>query len=304
MLIAKETGPFAVDQVEKLLRRLAYQVGRTAKSSHENDVHDLRVAIRRFTQALAAFDSYFPAKEAKKIRRRLKKIMGLAGDVRDRDIALGLLSKSKVAPVALLSSFRKQRKEAERDLTVALKAWLERHSYSAWRTALENGVRGGARYDPIEVTATHSLQPMLREFLSRGKQAIRPKAALEKIHQFRIAAKRLRYTLELLGPIYGASLDGWIEQLKALQNVLGVISDCETVRAMIRREGGNRRIDASLRRRASRKLEKFGELWVNSFSDSSIQRLIYQIKQAVPGTLAADRLPAASETLQRHAAYA
>ncbi len=206
MLIAEETGPFAADQVAKLLRRLAYQVGRTAKSPHENDVHDLRVAIRRFTQALAAFDSCVPAKEAKKIRRRLKKIMALAGDVRDCDMALALLSKSKVAPVALLSSFRKRRKEAERDLTVALKGWMECHSYSEWRTALENTGRGGARYDPIEVTATHNLQPMLREFLSRGKQAIRPKAALEKIHQFRIVAKRLRYTLELFGPIYGASL--------------------------------------------------------------------------------------------------
>ncbi len=92
--------------------------------------------------------------------------------------------------------------------------------------------------------------------------------------------------------------------MKALQNVLGVISDCETVRVMVSREGGNRRVDSSLRRRASRKLVEFGELWGNSFPDSSIQRLIYQIKQAAPGTLAADRLPAASETFQRHAAYA
>ena len=304
MLIVKETGPFAADQVANLLRRLAYQVGRTAKSPHENDVHDLRVAIRRFTQALASFDSCIPAKEAKKIRRRSKKIMALAGDVRDCDIALGLLSKSKVAPVALLSSFRKRRKEAERDLTVALKGWLERHAYSEWRTALENGGRGGARYDPIEVTAARSLQPMLQEFLSRGKQAVRPKAALEKIHQFRILAKKLRYTLELFAPVYGASFDGWIEQVKALQNVLGVISDCETVRVMVRREGGNRRIAASLRRRASKKLLEFGELWDNSFSDSSIQGLIYQIKQAVPGTPAADRMPAVPETSQRHAAYA
>ena len=233
-------------------------------------MHDLRVAIRRLAQALAAFDSCFSTKEAKKIKRRLKKIMGLAGDVRDCDIALELLSKFKSAPAAILTSFRKRRKEAERELTGALKRWSQRRTYSKWRAVIESRVRGGIGQDPIGGTAVNALQPMLREFVSRGRRALSPKAPPEKIHRLRIEAKKLRYTLELFAPLRGPSLDGWLERMKALQNVLGVVSDCEMVREMIEHEGGDRRIESALRRRARRKIEEFRELWAESFSEASI----------------------------------
>lgn len=270
MPITNETGPFATEQVGGLLRRLAYQAGRTAKSPRASEVHDLRVAIRRLTQALAAFDTCFSTQEAKKIKRRLKKLMGLAGDARDCDIALDLLAKFKSAPGAILSSFRKRRKEAERDLTGALKRWSQRRTYSKWRAVLESHGRGGVSQDPIGVTARHALQPMLQKFLSRGKRALSPKASVERIHRLRIEAKKLRYSLEVFAPVYGASFDGWMERMKALQNVLGVISDCETVRGMIERQGGDRRIESALRRKARKKLDEFRQLWADSFSGASV----------------------------------
>ena len=270
MLITNDTGAFATEQVGGLLRRLAYQTGRTAKSTHASDVHDLRVAIRRFTQALAAFDSCFSVQEVKKIKRRLKKIMRLAGDVRDYDIAIEMLSRFKSAPAAILTSFRKRRKEAERDLTAALRHWVERRTYSKWRAALESRGRDNVHHGPIAATAMRALEPMLEEFTSRGKRALGPKASIEKIHRLRIEAKKVRYTLELFAPVYGASFDGWIERIKALQDVLGAISDCETVREMIERQGGDRRIESALRRKVSRKLEEFRQLWADSFASAPI----------------------------------
>jgi CHAD domain-containing protein len=270
-MISNETGAFAAEQVGGLLRRLAYQTGRTARSPHPSEVHDLRVAIRRFTQALAAFDSCFSIQEGKKVNRRLKKIMRLAGDVRDYDIAIEILSRFKSAPAAILTSFRKRRKEAERDLTAALKHWVERRTYSKWRAMLESRGRGGVNHDPIAATAMRTLEPMLEEFTSRGKRTLGPKASIEKIHRLRIEAKKVRYTLELFAPVYGASLDGWMERLKSLQNVLGTISDCESVREMIERQGGDRRIESALRRKVSGKLEEFRQLWADSFARAPIE---------------------------------
>ena len=270
MPTTNETGPFVAEQVDGLLRRLAYQAGRTAKSPRAGEVHDLRVSIRRFTQALAAFDSCFSSQDVGKVKRRLKKVMGLAGDVRDYDIALEMLSKFKSAPAAILTSFRKRRKEAEQDLTAALRRWPQRRTYSKWRTVLETCDRTGVSRDPIAVTARRTLEPMLEEFFSRGKRAVSPKASVEKIHRLRIEAKKVRYTLELFAPVCGASFDGWTERLKALQNVLGVVGDCDTVREMIVRQGGDRKIESALRRKASRKLGEFRQLWADSFSDASI----------------------------------
>jgi len=270
MLIANDTGPFAAEQVGGLLRRLAYQAGRTSKSPHAGEVHDLRVSVRRFSQALAAFESSFSTQEVKSIKRRLKKIMRIAGDVRDYDIAIEVLSRFKSAPAAILTSFRKRRKEAERDLTAALRHWVERRTYSKWRAALESRGRGGVNHDPIGVTAMRTLEPMLEEFVGRGKRAVSPKASIDRIHRLRIEAKKVRYTLELFAPAYGAPFDGWMERIKALQDVLGAISDCESVREMIERQGGDRRIESALRRRVSKKLGEFRQLWADSFARAPI----------------------------------
>jgi CHAD domain-containing protein len=287
MQTTNEAGPFATEQVGGLLRRLAYQAGRTAKAPHVGEVHDLRVAIRRFSQALAAVDSCFSGRDVKKVKRRLKRIMALAGDVRDCDIAIELLSKFKAAPAPLLSSFHKRRKEAAADLTSALKRWSERRTYSKWRAVVESPGRGGV-HDPLHATAERVVEPMLREFVRRGKRSLATGASVERIHRLRIEAKKLRYTLELFAPVLGAAFDGWIERLKALQKVLGVISDCETVREMIERQGGNRRIDAALRRKARRKLDEFRQLWVDSFADASID-----IRQGVARKPAAPSQPQA-----------
>ncbi len=266
--ISDETGPFAVEQAGGLLRRLAYQVSRTAKSPRASEVHDLRVAIRRFTQALAAFDSCFSTQEVKKIKRRMKKLMGIAGELRDCDIALDLLSRFKSTPSALVASIRKRRQEAEGDLTAALRRWSQRRTYSKWRAVLERPGRSSIGHDPIAITVAHTLQPMLREFLDRGKRALSPTASVKSVHRLRIEAKKLRYTVELFVHVDDASLDGWLERLRALQNVLGVVSDCGAALAMIEREGGDRRIQSALRRKARRKLDEFRRLWADSFSDA------------------------------------
>ena len=271
MQIANETGAFAAEQAGGLLRRLAYQAGRTANSPHAGEVHDLRVSIRRFTQALAAFDSCFSTQEVKKIKRRLKKVMKLAGDVRDCDIAVEVLSKFKSVPAAIVTSFRKRRKEAERDLTAALRQWPQRRTYSKWRAALESRARSGVSHDPITVTALHTLEPMLEEFRSRGKRAVGPKASVDKVHRLRIEAKKVRYTLEMFAPVCGPSFDDWMERLKSLQKLLGAISDCEAVREMIERQGGDRRIESALRRKVSRKLAEFRRLWADSFADAPVE---------------------------------
>src|ERR1041384_4280770 len=116
-----DTRQFAVEQAHKLLGKLAFQISRTLKSRDPNSVHDLRVSIRRFSQALAVHEVCFSARHVKKIRRRLKAMMIPAGQVRDYDIAIKLLSKSKLAEAAgWRSQFQNQRKQAERELISVL----------------------------------------------------------------------------------------------------------------------------------------------------------------------------------------
>jgi hypothetical protein len=47
------------------------------------------------------------------------------------------------------------------------------------------------------------------------------------LHDMRIAAKRLRYVLELTGPVFGEGAEKGAKQAKKLQDLLGEIHDCD-----------------------------------------------------------------------------
>ena len=53
--------------------------------------------------------------------------------------------------------------------------------------------------------------------------------AVRELHDMRIAAKRLRYVLEVTEPCFGATAAEALEEAKALQEVLGEIHDCDVM---------------------------------------------------------------------------
>jgi CHAD domain-containing protein len=276
MALTMETRKFAGQNAARLLGRLAFQMNLAKKAPDSASVHDLRVSIRRFTQVLGVFKSSFPGKETRKIRRRMKKLMTLAGAVRNLDIALKLLSKSRAAEAASLRpKLEIQRKESGRVLTGALNRRIERKSSLKWRTALEAALAGGDGADSrmaIAETARGILPKMAADFLDRGKGAAQAKLSPEKLHSFRIASKKFRYTLELFTPLYGTSLNAWLESVKGIQTVLGDINDCETVAQIIADYKGSGPAAGWLKKRQRRKVEQFSRIWLKEFGDAETVR--------------------------------
>jgi hypothetical protein len=61
-------------------------------------------------------------------------------------------------------------------------------------------------------------------------------AATEELHDLRIAAKRLRYTLELFRAVFGEIGERTIERVKAIQEELGNLHDADVRIALIQDE--------------------------------------------------------------------
>jgi CHAD domain-containing protein len=134
----KQMPAYAALQGAARLDRLAYELGRAGKASTPDAVHDLRVAIRRFESCLRLFKDYFPRKEAKKIRKRVRDFLDLAGWVRDRDIALDLGRQAGLSPEsALLRTWAQQRKQAAQELTTALRRAVKNDLSTKWRSRLK-----------------------------------------------------------------------------------------------------------------------------------------------------------------------
>ncbi|MBM3493943.1 MAG: CHAD domain-containing protein [Armatimonadetes bacterium] len=62
---------------------------------------------------------------------------------------------------------------------------------------------------------------------------IREPERVAELHRMRIAAKRLRYTLELFEPIVGKPVSAAIESMKEVQELLGSIHDLDVVTPLL-----------------------------------------------------------------------
>src|SRR5271169_4840574 len=112
-----EIHPFAVAQATRLLERLAFQINGAVHSPRAGAIHDLRVAIRRFSQVLSSCKGCFPPRPVRKMRRRLKLIMTQAGEVRDIDVALQLVAAA--GDSSLETELRARRKTGENSARLA-----------------------------------------------------------------------------------------------------------------------------------------------------------------------------------------
>jgi CHAD domain-containing protein len=88
------TGIFAQAQTAELVTVAAAAICRASESPDEEAVHKMRVSIRRLQQALRLFPQFLRKGAVKSIRRELKRIMEPAGELRNCDIALGLLRRA------------------------------------------------------------------------------------------------------------------------------------------------------------------------------------------------------------------
>lgn len=264
------TRRFAREQADRLLGRLAFHVGRAIKSHNAEAVHDLRVTIRRFAQALRVLKPCFRGKELRKIRRELKGIMTVAGEVRNHDIALKLLAKStpEGERATLQPKIQSGRREAERSLTTLLKSWLERKSSLKWRGALGRAAeQAGEDFGkaPTVETARQMLPGMAQDFFERGDEAAGVKAHPRELHRFRLVSKKFRYSLELFTPLCGTSLNPKLEAIRRVQTLLGDINDFETVRNMLAQYQGAEAMIAWLKKRQRKRLGQFREYWATTF---------------------------------------
>jgi len=128
---------YALERGALLLRRLAFQMHRAARLHDPESIHDLRVSIRRFQQCLAVFGQFFPRGQAKRIRRRLHQIMHIAGEIRNRDIALELLEKSRLPADAVLQGrLREDARRLHGELLRLLGRWGRRDLSRRWGSRL------------------------------------------------------------------------------------------------------------------------------------------------------------------------
>jgi CHAD domain-containing protein len=110
---------------------------------------------------------------------------------------------------------------------------------------------------PLRSSASRIVQTRLDELRSFVEQALSRDASTAQ-HDMRIAAKRLRYLLEIVGPCIGKPAEPARGAAKELQALLGEMHDCDLMIAEVETIGS---LAEALRERREHRYEEFARLW-------------------------------------------
>lgn len=200
-------------------------------------IHDARVATRRLREALPLVGSLSNA-HTEELRRAFRKVGRALGRARDGDVALGLLGEMV------------RRRPDARSAAATMGQMLERERLADRRRLIKameatDFCRAVAEIEPW--IAVKGWRPFRRRRAFRkGWQALlqmrvsRRAARLRKrideaggvyfpnrVHAVRIAAKKLRYALEIADAAGVWRCDGAMDVLKDTQDTLGHVHDCQ-----------------------------------------------------------------------------
>ena len=260
---------FARAQTRSYLQRFLEERRRASRSLADPDaVHDLRVSIRRLSQCLRTFRHLFEPDSAKNMRRRLRKVMDLCAAVRDCDIALEVLQEAGVdSPSApRMVAMRADAEAALRDHLAKGRRWTKSRWPAICRARPQSGSPWAFKRG-VEENIRNVLPGLIDDFQIAGNAAATASDG-DALHEFRLRAKRVRYTLEIFRKYYGAPYDNCMRALRQLQNRLGAINDCAST---IRLVPDDPAAISAVRRLQDRREAEYRAFWKSCFTARRIR---------------------------------
>jgi len=214
-------------------------------SGDSEGVHDMRVASRRLRSALRDFMPYLSKRHLTSSLHEIKIVADALGRVRDQDVAVLALEKlaQKAPPLVVaginrFAELRRQKREAAR---AALLRTLDPNTLAALRSSFANSLEAaiapkGRKKSKQE--ARNATQVTYRdvarmtilnrlEDLEKLSDSLYHPLTIKPLHRMRIAAKRLRYAIELFEPCWGQQATMFAKKVAGLQSSLGELHDCD-----------------------------------------------------------------------------
>lgn len=225
-------------------RLLASEEGARAGTDPE-DLHRMRVATRRLRAAWRIFGDAYLADRTRRFPRELRALGRRLGAVRDLDVLIeGLdryraeLPEPQAAALDPLAEAWRARRDTARS---ALLRELDSDGYRRFVADFEAFVAtDGADVRPVEATEPHHVRDTAPSRIWRAHERVRayegvlPWADVATLHELRIAAKWLRYSIEFVREALGPEVSPLVERVVGLQDHLGFLHDADVAAQLTR----------------------------------------------------------------------
>lgn len=222
------------------MRRLTRSLKRHLTGAAAGDgvgVHQARVASRRLREAIPVLSTGLRGSKAGKATRKVRRLTRALGTVRELDVTLSLLDGLSATPDVARSAVEEVRaivtgeREARREVMLkrlesvdhdklgrrlaSVSAALEQATAEPWRKALGSRLLERSRALVAAMDAAgHMYSP-------------------ERLHEVRIAAKKLRYGLELAFDAGVRAAAPHLRTIKGVQEMLGTLHDLQVLQTHI-----------------------------------------------------------------------
>jgi putative phosphoesterase len=230
---------FGAETLNRLLEAFEAQIEGVLESEDIEYIHKMRVASRRIEAAMPLFRTCFPKKKFKKWLRKVKKVTKLLGEARDLDVQIAFVkqymekleSPNECSVVDLLfKRYINRRREIQATVANGLERLKDSDvlidiSESCAQTIKKFAMVPFDAASVLEKAYWH-ISSKLDDFLAM-EEYVHQENEILKHHQMRIRAKWLRYTMEAFSPLYKSKLADEIMTIKAFQDVLGEMHDCD-----------------------------------------------------------------------------
>lgn len=202
-------------------------------------IHRMRVASRRLRAAQEYFDACLPRKSAVEWEKQIRAVTRSLGNARDLDIQIEALHKFQLTSEdpyyqfgfkRLMLRLSQKRSQAQFKVLSAVKKFTinpvvpqVQNKLIKFSPLIDNTI---APSTPLHILAHQAISEKLESFLNYESCVHIPERKLE-LHAMRIAAKKLRYTLEIFAPIYHGAFKTWLGSIRQVQDQIGEIHDCD-----------------------------------------------------------------------------
>jgi CHAD domain-containing protein len=226
---------------ELLIRQRLAALSRTLPGARKGDVHAVhqaRVATRRIREALPLIAHGRSGKSLTKSVRRLTRALGA---VRELDVALLNLDQMRASgdvPEPAIARLRQLITEERTRVSAEMLRRIGQYNLpklqrKAVEAARRGPVKSGSR-DAGQAAAALARAARRAESLRAAMENAAGIYLPDRLHQVRIAVKKLRYTLEIARDLTGSRAAARIRTLKRVQDLLGRMHDLEMLIARTR----------------------------------------------------------------------
>ena len=253
LTVGKAPGVAADDVVAEAARKvlrfhfarmLAREAG-TREGKDAEELHAMRVATRRMRAAWRVFGESFRPDRTKRYRSRLRDIAGRLGAVRDLDVLIEAAQAYRIEQPAdearalrpLFDAWAGYRDDARLLLLRELDGDGYARFVEDFRVFVQTegaGIRSVTPVEPHHIRDTMPSRAWAAFEQLRGYEPVLRWADVETLHDLRIAAKWLRYTIEFVREPLEPDATALVARVVVLQDHLGLMHDADVAGSMAR----------------------------------------------------------------------